>query len=275
MEYYGNTKGPTDLEDALLKIKAKCDRLGTAYPTYVCVDDCCQCERTIHKVFPLAKVGQDIKHLINRMVGQLNKTSEAYGIACQELHNAITGGKMWVRSRTGKLCEIDAPLPAPATMLAQLDRCIANLRQVDVNHNLFKADFDKTVTTQKDHIRKGCVSDPSLNGVHYAETTDGKFTMLRGTNRNESIHRRLNAIWPDRCGPTLAAAILSVFFFDWTAARIGRPLDSNNGRSSTSSSSNNNNSSSTSSGGNGSDRYVIYCTDNSGLVLLVVILNYF
>ena len=64
MEYYGNTKGPTDLKDALLQIRERCDRLGSPYPSYVCVDDCCQSEQAVKSVFPLAKVVQDIKHLI-------------------------------------------------------------------------------------------------------------------------------------------------------------------------------------------------------------------
>jgi hypothetical protein len=75
---------------------------------------------------------------------------------------------------------------------------------------------------------QGFLVDPKINGLHYAETTDGKFTLMRGTGRNESIHRRLNAMWPDRCGAALAAALLLVFFFNWTAKRCSRPFTTTN-----------------------------------------------
>ena len=67
------------------------------------------------------------------------------------------------------------------------------------------------------------MKDPILNGSHYIETTDGKFTVLRGTNRNESCHRCLNHIWPVRCGGGLGSRLKTAFFFEWTSARITRP----------------------------------------------------
>ena len=111
------------------------------------------------------------------------------------------------------------------------------------------------VTYAQSNLRlpvQGCVADATINGLHYVETSDGKFTVLRGTNRNESCHRRINAIWPDRCGKELAAAILLVFFFNWSAERIARSFDNSgaactSSRSSSSSSSSSSNSSSSSS----------------------------
>lgn len=152
VEYHAHTKGPTDLKDGLLAIKAKCDRLLTAYPTHFSVDDCCQSAPTIKSVFPDAIVLQDAKHLINRMVGQLSKSSHAYGAACTMLHGAIMGGKIYVRSRNGENREIDGPLPDPETMIKQLDNCIRHCKALDPD--LFKAEFAATVETQKGHIRK-------------------------------------------------------------------------------------------------------------------------
>jgi hypothetical protein len=103
-------------------------------------------------VFPEAIVIQDIKHLINRMVGQLNKSSPSYGAACTMFHGAITGGKIFVKSRNGKIYEIDGPLPDPETMIKKLEQCIENCKRLD--STMFKADFAATVETQKGHIRK-------------------------------------------------------------------------------------------------------------------------
>jgi hypothetical protein len=135
-----------------LAIKAKCDRLGTAYPTYFSVDDCCQSAPTIKSVFKDAIVLQDAKHLINRMVGQLSKSSPSYGAACAMFHGAIMGGKIYVRSRNGDNREIDGPLPDPDTMIKQLDNCIKQCK--DLDPEMFKAEFAATVETQKGHILK-------------------------------------------------------------------------------------------------------------------------
>lgn len=43
--------------------------------------------------------------------------------------------------------------------------------------------------------------------------------MLRGTNRNESLHAKLNRIWPDKCGPELADSLQRAFVFKWNFQR--------------------------------------------------------
>ena len=34
----------------------------------------------------------------------------------------------------------------------------------------------------------------------YVEVETGNFILRRGTNKNESLLKRLNEIWPERCG---------------------------------------------------------------------------
>ena len=71
------------MKEALLKIKEKCIRLGTPFPEWICVDNVRNDENTVHEVFPLCKVVQDVKHLINRVVENLSKKSEVYAIAAK------------------------------------------------------------------------------------------------------------------------------------------------------------------------------------------------
>ena len=70
---------------------------------------------------------------------------------------------------------------------------------------LFLTEFDDAAIGVKGHITNGCLLDPLIDGKHYIETTDGKFPLLRGTGRDESCHRRLNNVWPDRDGEELGA----------------------------------------------------------------------
>ena len=175
----------------------------------------------INEVFPDAVVLQDVKHLVNRLVEKLSKKSDAYGAACKSLHHVICGGTTTVRSRTNELCKIDAKLLEPDIILRNLNNWVNEYKLVAPD--LFLAEFEQELKNQKRHIEIGCVRDPLIDDKHYIETTDGKFILLRGTNRNESLHRRLNNIWPDQCGQDLAAAIKTVFFFHWTSTRLSRP----------------------------------------------------
>ena len=101
-------------------------------------------------MFPDAIVTQDLKHLINRLVTELKKTSQSYGVACAMLHSAFTSNSIWVRSRNGNAYEVPGRLPDPETMIRQLDTCIASLKTLDAD--MFKAGFDAAVILQKVHI---------------------------------------------------------------------------------------------------------------------------
>ena len=60
---------------------------------------------------------------------------------------------------------------------------------------------------QKFHV-ENCLKDPIVDGKYYMELEDGHFVLFRGTNRNESFHKRLNHFWPEKCGPELAECLM-------------------------------------------------------------------
>lgn len=43
----------------------------------------------------------------------------------------------------------------------------------------------------------------SCIGKHYYEAEDGVFHLFRGTNRNESLHKRIRHVWPEKLGKVL------------------------------------------------------------------------
>jgi hypothetical protein len=202
-------------------VKSKCDILGSQHPQFITVDDCCGMRQTIQKVFPCSEVLLDAKHMINRVVEKLSKHSPAYGAVTKSLHLYVCGGTSPVSSRNGSICYVDSRLPDPDSMIRAVDRWVDESRRLDAN--IFLPGFEKVLENQKQHIMKGCVRDPIIDDKWYVETTDSKFLLLRGTNRNESFHRRLNCIWPDKCGQDLGRALKIAYVFAWNATRIARP----------------------------------------------------
>ena len=86
-------------------------------------------------------------------------------------------------------------------------------------HMLFLKDFGITLENQKYHILN-CVHEVYDNdGNHYMETTDGVFRLYRGTNKNESCHRRLNHLFPDQCVEKTFVSFLTAFKFAWNIQR--------------------------------------------------------
>jgi hypothetical protein len=147
-------KGPTGLKEALKAIKAKCIRINAPFPEFIVVDDAVASDKGIHEVFPLAVVVQDLKHLINRLVKELRKSSPAYGSACEMLHGALTGGQTTVLSRTGTMHKIPAELPTAEILVEQLDKCIRDISRLDPQ--IFTPDFEDAVRKQKNVINKVC-----------------------------------------------------------------------------------------------------------------------
>ena len=56
-------------------------------------------------------------------------------------------------------------------------------------------------------------------GRYCFEAADGHLYLYRGTNKNESIHRRLNAIHPEKCGQPLSDAVIVAFLVQWNFRR--------------------------------------------------------
>lgn len=212
--------GGTDIKVGLKQIKKKCENLRSSHPSFVTVDDCCSDRATIQAIFPGAVVLQDLKHLIGRLVKQLSVRSLLYGDACKKLHGIFVGRDMTVKSRSGEFVSVAGRLLDPATQEKNLDEWITQYKGLD--SSLFLEGFDNAATNQKDHIRKGCLQDPILDGLHYIELSDGKMYLLRGTNRDESLHSRINNIWPKRLGPGLAADMKLSFVYCWNCRKASR-----------------------------------------------------
>lgn len=44
-------------------------------------------------------------------------------------------------------------------------------------------------------------------------------TIYRGTNKNESLHRKLNQMFPEKCGKELSTKVIKSFIFHWNNKR--------------------------------------------------------
>jgi hypothetical protein len=61
------------------------------FPMMFFVDNAASLEKIIKSVFSEARVLQDVKHLVNRLIEKMSKNSDAYYAISQELHGAFTG----------------------------------------------------------------------------------------------------------------------------------------------------------------------------------------
>ena len=86
-------------------------------------------------------------------------------------------------------------------------------REGHSHKDFFLKDFEATLKNQK-YYRLNCVFEiyDENRKSYYEETnTDEVFHLYRGTNRNESCHKRLNQIYPDRCSEALGDSFLDAF----------------------------------------------------------------
>ena len=227
-------------------------------PRIVWVDDCCSSRKFIqdlyqkegydvayatengfkldksNKLFPV--VAQDMKHLINRILNKTNTTSRLYVDFSGEIHSVFSE-TIKVFDRLRDLTKIhDRVLPSKE-LLIKLEKVVNRYKNLDdecikaKEQSLFKPEFDNTYENQKYHILN-CVTDFPTNEVAldpfdtsnpefkwYSEMRDGQFILFRGTNKNESLHKRLNSIFPEKCGFELAQCIFECFSFDWCLKR--------------------------------------------------------
>ena len=102
---------------------------------------------------------------------------------------------------------------------------VARYKQMDkqsgggtTTNSLFGSKFDDTMAAQEYHVLN-CIGDPLINDKHYLEMEDGNFVLLRGTNRNESYHRRINHLFPDKCAKTLSDSLRIAHTFHWNFNR--------------------------------------------------------
>lgn len=145
-----------------------------------------------------------------------------------------------MKGRDGLFYNVKAPLDdgtAEGRKKAGTDR-VARLSTLYAQHNaiaptLFKkgangrTQFEETFENQKYHL-ENCLFESyiqiqdasgSLRMVHALEKEDGKFHMLRGTNRNESFHHSVNGIWPVHCTDGLGESLYKAHKFAWNFSR--------------------------------------------------------
>jgi hypothetical protein len=257
--YCSPCKGETiaSAEVGFKKIFKRARDQGCHPPRIVWVDNCCGSRPGIQEIyrknnfgtdyanannlyldksnqqFPV--VAQDTKHLINRLVEATNVNSDLYKNFSVAIHSVFTTHKD-VLGRNMKVHKIHDRLKPSATILQTMDSVILGYK----NHNnrilvddekavsLFKADFDKVYENQKYHITH-CVTDYPTNehlvddtddkNLWYHEQRNGTFILVRGTNINESLHKRVNTIAPEKCGEKVANCVLKSHQFEWALKR--------------------------------------------------------
>jgi hypothetical protein len=151
------------INKALETIRRRCDTLGTPYPLYFTCDDAKAWENQIQRVFPRARVLQDIKHLINRCIELVGTAKDGAAAFSEDFHKAFTAASdIPVRSRTGKDYKISAPLETADIIIKRADAVIDRYRKLFPT--LFTEEFFGCWQTQKWQIEK-YVADPLLNGT--------------------------------------------------------------------------------------------------------------
>lgn len=108
------------------------------------------------------------------------------------MHGAITNEKKKVPviGRNGMVYMIPDKLDEGDVLWERLTKVIESYRAVDDReHSLFLQGFNKALENQEEIVKKS-LFDPMVNGRWYEELEDGRFVLYRGSNRNESIHKR-------------------------------------------------------------------------------------
>jgi len=244
------------LVDALTMICQRAKQQEVPPPVIVWVDNCCMNRDTIQSTynkngytrewatkmgFKLDKlndgfpvVALDTKHLVNRILEECNVKSSLYSDFSKDVHASFTETKR-VLSRNNKSYEIHDRLRSSDFILKKLNDIVETAKKNDKallsKQNgyvtLFKSGFDNVYSNQQRHVQY-CVTDYPTNEtlsiedeekLWYVELKDGEFIYRRGTNKNESMHKRLNYIIPEKCGEPLAKSIIAAYSFNYILRR--------------------------------------------------------
>lgn len=212
------------MKPQLTELKLRAIKQNSVIQFFV-VDNCCQARDTILSIFSennndgryMTSVIQDVKHLINRPLEMVNKMHKLYASFVADLHGAVTnGGKtIKVKSRNGQWANVDAPLDTSDVIWHRLEMVVENYSKALCDGGeelsaLFLKDFHKEFHNQKYHWLH-CVQEIyDEKGRHFYEgRADMDFHFYRGTNRNESWHKMLNSIYPNRCGERFDAVTVA------------------------------------------------------------------
>jgi hypothetical protein len=216
-----------DLRALLEKIRDRCDKLRAPYPRIVFVDNADEyVQRLVQSILGgECKIGQDIKHFVNRLVRCLNKENANYTPVCEALHRAFTTKPTPTIGRN----LISRQQPGRVAGHMEIVQSIKDIRLGQVlNESLFRTERDANNNVINLFDKQWGICETKLQfvieafddeGRYCFEAADGHLYLYRGTNKNESIHRRLNAIHPEKCGQPLSDAIIVAFLVQWNFRR--------------------------------------------------------
>lgn len=149
-----------------------CEQYNLPLPKFAATDDCCGTRGLFESAFGnhSITVCQDIKHLINRLIEKMAKSSDLYDLVTTNLHGAFTKDKSPVRFTDGSFDNIPSILPHANVIIERIEKIIEEANNCTIhseyNNNsgrnggkLFLDGFDSVWKNQKEHIRKGCCSD--------------------------------------------------------------------------------------------------------------------
>jgi len=186
-----------------------------------------------------------VKHIISRIIDKTRRQSPLWKDFSEAIHDCFVpkgvGGRTLVQSRNKSFYNVKTRLPNPEDIYTNLEdiyesfkeRCETLEKNSEDNTivHLFHNDFDTTFYNQLNtHIapegRRSCIGDALITNdkgelTHIMESPrkDGQFLVNRGTNRNESLHARLNAKMFRTATPELRDNFLLSFASHWNLQR--------------------------------------------------------
>ena len=236
------------LSCCMLKMIEKAERLISPLPTYFTTDnvkkDIGCLKKVLEKACPILKdryvlgqtyfVFQDLIHLKNRFTETTVKACDYYIEFNTRLMKCFMGDDITVRSSlNNKAYTIKGRLPEGAYIINKISSLYAefvklgpddNGKSLFSNPNTKRDGFMQTLEANRDiilnYLKDPLIKHPTTGEmVHYLETSPGNFVMLRGSTRNESLHSKLNRIWPVKCGEILANCLTIAFQTKWNFER--------------------------------------------------------
>ena len=132
--------------------------------------------------------------------------------------SSVTTVKSKIKSvdGTARFYRIDSPnMPSPEEIVKGIEDLYTQYKRYDEDPNQspklflqskmegFDDEFSHVLDNNRPHILK-YLKEPIIQvdgeDVWYHEYAPGKFNLLRGSNRNESVHRRYKNFHPEKCG---------------------------------------------------------------------------